>query len=306
MLKRFLLFVALTLAGPVAATNYLVSPANMAAVFARLSSGDTVKVAPLVPANTLLPTANISGVFSPPITIDFTGYRVRNVLGTMDGVTIRGGTYDPGTTAPYAICCSYTNTKLLGVTTVSGRMGIVGDMKSVYIENYDCSGVRADCLHSSALNNVEVNGLYCHGSKIDPGAHPDCFQMLPTSDTSVRDVKIRNGYVADNTQGFNNFNSGKPFVITNLDIANVMVYIDQIQGVSFENCRNCRYDNIVEIPRPGNKYWVHILPGNSKQMTTMNFTGSVTNISGAAPGSGIVPPPWKPSPQRYPATVTAR
>jgi hypothetical protein len=303
MLKQILLFVGLAFACPAAAKDYLVTPANMAAVFSRLASGDTVMVDPSVASDTLLPTANINGVFSPPITVDFTGHRILNVAGNMDGVTIRGGTFDPSTAALYAFCCSYANAKFLEVTIVSGHMGIVGSMRHVYIENYDCSGIRADCLHSSALIDVEVNGVHCHGSKTDPGAHPDCFQMLPTSDTSIHDVKIRNGYVEDNTQGFDNFNSGKHFFITNLDIANVVLYIDEIQGVVFNQCNNCRYDNIVEIPRVGNRHWIHVQPSNSSQMSAMKFTGSVTNLTGKEPGSGIVPPPWKPSPQRYPVAL---
>lgn len=292
------LLFAFALASPLAAKEYLVTPATYAARMAALASGDTMRIDPSVPKTATFPSINTPKevrVYNPPITLILTGYTFGSWYpGDISGIVVRGGTFDGGD-AHNAILGMFRNTKLLGIATVRGTAAFAGGFENVYIENLDCSGSRSDCLDTSRAHGLEINGMNCHDPMPTPGAHPDCVQMRALTDGDIDGVIFRNVYVGGHMQGVDDY--GSPMPLHHIVVDKLRAYIDMYGAMQFTSCKDCSVNDVIGTAMPGLRT-VHLHPFNQADADAHGFTGPVKKVSLGK--TGVDPGPWVRSAERFP------
>lgn len=294
-LSRLAIGTAAVLALPAQGATFSATSATLKAVFAQVSSGDTIILRGEIPKIQLKNRSFTSAVTINASKAVFTG---KLMIDDVDNLRIVGGTFGSSTSSwqdggmaainngsyiqfsrPKMIGnglgasrgINFKNTASASVTNgnftgLSVAVGVNGVSNSNFSNNRIVDST-SDGFNIVNSHFVTVSGNICSGTRPSAGAHPDCVQLWSLAGQPVQsDIRILNNKAYGATQGFTSFDSARGGGLR-IEISNNLANVSYAQGVACYACVDSIFRDNRLITAPG-----------AKHRTNLNIVGGRNNI----------------------------
>lgn len=294
------LMTTLATAQAVHARTFNATPANLSAVLASATGGDTIYL------SGTFPRVAMKGQYATPLQIVATNAVVNSLeLYGVKNVIVRGGTFDGlSLDAYYAVRIHDSNSvRLEGAKLTRARTGLnVLRSADVHIRGNSFQGLRSDGMNIVGSRSVMIENNVCSGTLPIPsvydakgklvkdGDHPDCVQLWSLPNYHTQDIVIRNNRAEGNTQGFwSNGRDGDGSGMDRVTIESNVVRNMWWNGIAMQNVRGAsiRYNNVSAIPGtvkfPGGAVisWISVL-GQGNKICGNALASTLGSTAGAA------------------------